>query len=218
MSTASIFYLLSAAGVALLLALVVLAFLRARKTSRAELRALKELSRSSGLLFSPPNLFRGASLIGKWKGRATSASLGLDGLTAKMNFRAVKGQRTQVGGRATITYPAGKGSPTWGISTEFESTYDLRGDEPFLKELSVAFPSLETLRDLSGEFKLVIQLKGRKKDSSPASLPPSGRLTFQTAIVVGSAEQLKWMFDSLAKIAEFTETEDRKSERSHSTE
>lgn len=223
-------FLLSGTGVFLLFLLIILAVIRSRRISRAELRAFKDLSRDSGLAYHPANLIRGAVLLGNWHGRATGVTLGMGGLTIRMNLRSALAQlpakerrsnrnrkpfferrreepgAAPIAGRAIIKFPAGARSPTWGISSEIESNYHLTGDRVFLEHLARAFSRVEELRDLSGEFKLIFELRiGKTKTESADPVRKSGRMTFQTSIAISSPDQLRRLLESMSGLAEHVE-------------
>ena len=170
---------------ALLLLLVLRAAWRASRISRAELRALKELASSSGLLFHRATLLRNPRLIGKWHGSATALVLGQNGLRITMRLKAKAERRT------AVLCPGRKNSPTWGISDYLESTYHVTGDRQLLERLAGGVEQLDAVRHLSGEFKLTVAPRSRG----------TARLTFQTAIAVGSAEQIRRLLDALLALS-----------------
>lgn len=179
----------------ILFGLVILSIMRARRITRSETRALRELSRTSSLTYHHANLLRGSRLIGKWKGRAAALRLGIDGLTITIRVKPV--EKCQ----ALIRFPASRTSPTWGISREFESTYHMTGDLPFLRRLAGAAKSIDEIRNLSGEFQLRFLM-------DPAlTRRRRGRVIFHTSIAIAAPEQLRWILDSLSELAGFAESE-----------
>ena len=178
------------AGTVLLL-LVLRAAWRAGRISRAELRALKELAASSGLLFHRATLLRSPRLIGKWHGSATALVLGQNGLRITMRLKTKAARRT------IVLYPSRKNSPTWGISNYLESTYHVNGDRQLIERLAGGVDLIDTVRALSGEYKLAIAPRSRG----------AARLTFQTAIAVGSAEQIRRLLDALHALCRRLENE-----------